>query len=153
MAASSVFLFAVFNGVSRPLVGWLVDRHQPHNIAIASYVLILIACILMNNAQAGHVVTDLIALSLFWFCLGGWLAVAPTTNLSFFNLEHYAQDGGIVFTAYGASALIGTTLTGYLREGFGTYSSVLYLKALLTIVGNSAACLLLKKEYSWPHAA
>jgi MFS family permease len=59
MAARSVALFALFNGVSRPLFGWLADRFKPHYIAILSYVLILIACVLMVNAETGQVDTDL----------------------------------------------------------------------------------------------
>jgi nitrate/nitrite transporter NarK len=68
VAASSVSLFALFNGMSRPLFGWLCDRFKPHYVAILSYVLILIACILMMNAQAGQVATYLLAFCLFWFC-------------------------------------------------------------------------------------
>lgn len=78
VAAGSVSLFALFNGVSRPLFGWLSDRFKPHYVAILSYVLILIACVLMMNARTGQVATYLIAFCLFWFCLGGWLAMAPT---------------------------------------------------------------------------
>ncbi|MEB3160617.1 MAG: OFA family MFS transporter, partial [Synechocystis sp.] len=61
VAASSVSLFALFNGVSRPLFGWLSDRFKPHYIAIFSYTLILIACLLMANARTGQVATYLIA--------------------------------------------------------------------------------------------
>lgn len=54
IAASSVSLFALFNGLSRPLFGWLSDRFKPHYIAITTYSLILIACLLMAQAQTGR---------------------------------------------------------------------------------------------------
>ncbi|WP_088891355.1 L-lactate MFS transporter [Leptolyngbya ohadii] len=146
LAASSVALFALFNGISRPLFGWLSDRFKPHYVAIASYTLILIACILMVNAQSGQVATYLIAFCLFWFCLGGWLAMAPTTTLRFFNPDRYAQNYGIVFTAYGIGALIGTLATGRIRDGFGSYTYVFYLMALMAIVGIVVASLLLKRD-------
>ncbi|WP_431631764.1 L-lactate MFS transporter [Alkalinema pantanalense] len=148
MAARSVALFALFNGVSRPLFGWLADRFKPHYIAILSYVLILIACVLMVNAKTGQVGTYLIAFCLFWFCLGGWLAMAPTITLGFFNPDQYAQNYGIIFTAYGVGALIGTLVTGRVRDLFGTYTYVFYPMALLAIIGIVVACLLLKKEKS-----
>ncbi|MGF1571009.1 MAG: OFA family MFS transporter [Nodosilinea sp.] len=148
MAARSVALFALFNGVSRPLFGWLADRFKPHYIAILSYVLILIACVLMVNAETGQVGTYLIAFCLFWFCLGGWLAMAPTITLGFFNPDQYAQNYGIIFTAYGVGALIGTLMTGRVRDLFGTYTYVFYPMALLAIMGIIVACLLLKKERS-----
>lgn len=146
IAASSVSLFALFNGISRPLFGWLCDRFKPHYVAIFSYVLILIACMLMMNAQTGQITTYLIAFCLFWFCLGGWLAMAPTITLRFFNPDQYAQNYGLVFTAYGVGALIGTLVTGGIRDLFGTYNYVFYPMAVLAIFGIVVACMLLKRE-------
>ncbi|WP_228023864.1 OFA family MFS transporter [Synechocystis salina] len=148
VAAGSVSLFALFNGVSRPLFGWLADKFKPHHIAILSYVLILIACILMINAQTGQVATYLIAFCLFWFCLGGWLAMAPTMTLRFFDPDQYAQNYGIIFTAYGMGALIGTLVTGRVRDLFGSYTYAFYPMGLLAIIGIIVACTLLKKEGS-----
>jgi MFS family permease len=146
VAAGSVSLFALFNGLSRPLFGWLCDRFKPHYVAILSYMLILVACVLMMNAQAGQVATYLIAFCLFWFSLGGWLAMAPTITLRFFNPDHYAQNYGLVFTAYGVGALIGTLATGRIRDLFGNYNYVFYPMALLAIIGIAVACVFLKRE-------
>ncbi|MEM9908147.1 MAG: OFA family MFS transporter [Cyanobacteria bacterium P01_D01_bin.44] len=148
MAAGSVSLFALFNGVSRPLFGWLSDRLKPHYVAIASYTLVLIACVLMIQAQPGQVGTYLVAFCLFWFCLGGWLAMAPITTLRFFNPDQYAQNYGIVFTAYGVGALAGTLATGRIRDWFGTYIYAFYPMALLAILGIVVASLMLKRERS-----
>lgn len=146
LAAGSVSLFALFNGASRPLFGWLSDRFKPHHVAIASYTLILIACVLMANAKPGQVLTYLIAFCLFWFCLGGWLAMAPTLTLRFFNPDQYAQNYGIVFTAYGVGALSGTLAMGQIRDWFGTYTYAFYPMALLAIIGIIVASIMLKRE-------
>lgn len=146
VAASSVSFFALFNGVSRPLFGWLSDRFKPHYVAMMSYALTFIACVLMINARTGQVTAYLIAFCLFWFCLGGWLAMAPTITLRFFDPDHYAQNYGIVFTAYGVGALIGTVVTGRIRDVFGTYNYVFYPMALLAMMGIVVAYLLLKRE-------
>jgi len=138
----------LFNGVSHPLFGWLSDQLKPYYVAIFSYVLILIACVLMVNTRTGQVITYLVAFCLFWFCLGGWLAMAPTITLRFFNPEQYAQIYGIVFTAYGVGALIGTLVTGRIRDLFGTYNYVFYPMAFLAVVGIVVACMLLKRERS-----
>lgn len=37
LAARSVSLFALFNGISGPLFGWLTDGFPPRLVAIASY--------------------------------------------------------------------------------------------------------------------
>ena len=148
LAASSVSLFALFNGISRPLFGWLSDRFKPHYVAIASYTLILIACVLMVNARQGQVATYLVAFCIFWFCLGGWLAIAPTTTLRFFNPDRYAQNYGIVFTAYGVGALLGTLTTGIIRDWFGSYTYTFYPMAMLAIIGILVASMMLKRERS-----
>jgi MFS family permease len=146
VAASSVALFALFNGLSRPLFGWLSDRFKPRYIAIATYTLILVACLLMANVQEGQVFTYILAFSIFWFCLGGWLAIAPTTTLRLFNPDHYAQNYGIVFTAYGVGALLGTLATGSIRDWFGTYTYAFYPMALLAMVGIVIASIMLKRD-------
>lgn len=148
LAASSVSLFALFNGLSRPLFGWLCDRIKPHYVAIASYTLILIASVMMIGAQKGQVATYLIAFCLFWFNLGGWLAMAPTITLQFFNPSQYAQNYGLVFTAYGVGALIGTLIAGQIRDLFGNYTYVFYPMAVLAIIGILVANLMLKRS---PH--
>ncbi len=145
-AARSVSLFALCNGGSRPLFGWLSDRWQPHHVATLSYGLMLVACLLMVKAQAGQVTTYLLAFGLFWFCLGGWLATAPTLTVRFFAPDRYAQNYGLVFTAYGVGALLGTLATGRLRDIFGSYQSVFYGMALLAIVGITVAWTLLRPQ-------
>lgn len=146
LAASSVSVFALFNGLSRPLFGWLTDRFQPRYVAVASYVLILIATILMMNAQEGQVITYLIAFCIFWFCLGGWLALAPTATLALFNSENYPRNYGIVFTAYGVGALLGTLIAGRIRDLFGSYTYAFYPMALLAAIGIVIAMTTLKRE-------
>ena len=146
LAASSVSLFALFNGLSRPLFGWLTDRVQPRYVAVASYTLILVATILMMNAQEGQVSIYLTAFCLFWFCLGGWLALAPTATLTLFNPENYAQNYGIVFTAYGVGALLGTLIAGRIRDIFGSYTYAFYPMAALAIIGMFIAIATLKRE-------
>ncbi|MDB9312911.1 OFA family MFS transporter [Spirulina sp. CS-785/01] len=146
VAARSVALFALFNGGSRPLFGWLADRFKPRYVVIGAYTLILIACILMVNAGEGQVATYLIAFGLFWFCLGGWLAIAPTLTLQLFNPEDYAQNYGIVFTAYGVGALLGTLVAGQMRDWFGSYTYAFYPMAGLAIIGIVVASLMLKRD-------
>jgi MFS family permease len=134
-AANAISFFAVFNGISRPLFGWLSDRFKPSYIATFSYTLILISSLIMINAKSGQIATYIIAFSLLWFCLGGWLAMAPTLTLRFFDPDQYLQNYGIVFTAYGVGALVGTLITGQTRDWFGNYLTSFYLMAVLSILG------------------
>jgi len=143
-AAIAVSIFAIFNGLGRPLFGWLTDRLRPKGAAFVSYILILIGSILMLNASEGQVITYMVAFALFWMSLGGWLAIAPTTTLTFFNPDNYAQNYGLVFTAYGTGALLGTLVAGQIRDIFGSYTYAFYPMAGLAIVGIIIAQFMLR---------
>ncbi|MCJ2541931.1 L-lactate MFS transporter [Thermostichus vulcanus] len=145
LAASSVALFAIFNGLSRPLFGWLADHFQPHQVATGSYGLVILACGLMMVSPQGSLVSYWVAFSLLWFCLGGWLAMAPTLTLRLFNPARYAQNYGVVFTAYGVGALTGTMITGQIRDWLGSYSYIFYGMAVLAILGILVANVFLRE--------
>ena len=72
--------------------------------------------------------------------------MAPATTLRFFNPDNYAQNYGIVFTAYGVGALLGNLATGQIRDWFGAYTFAFYPMALLAIIGIVVACTLLKRD-------
>jgi MFS transporter, OFA family, oxalate/formate antiporter len=143
-AASSVSLFAIFNGAGRPFFGWLTDRLTPKFGAIVAFMLVIIASIMMLNARQGDVTTYLVAFSLFYFSLGGWLAIAPTSTLTFFNPQDYAKNYGIVFTAYGVGALGGTSIAGQVRDIFGSYTNFFYPTTALAMLGIILTVFLLK---------
>lgn len=144
-AAATVSLFAICNGVARPTFGWVTDRLKPKLAAIANYVLILIASILMSNAGEGNIATYLFAFCLFWLSLGGWLAIAPTATITLFKPEDYTKNYGIVFTAYGVGALLGTIVAGRIRDLFGSYTFAFYVTGMLAIIGILIAVFSLKK--------
>ncbi len=146
IAGMTVSLFAIFNGLGRPLFGWITDKVKPKNSAIISYVIIIIASILMLSASKGQVATYIIAFCLFWLCLGGWLAIAPTVTLTLFSPENYAKNYGIVFTAYGVGALFGTIIAGQIKDGFGSYINYFYVTGGLAIVGIILAVFTLKNK-------
>ncbi|MBE9098001.1 L-lactate MFS transporter [Vacuolonema iberomarrocanum] len=145
-AALSVSLFAIFNGLGRPFFGWFTDRFNARTAAIASYVLIIIGSIMMLNASAGQTASYLIAFCLFTFALGGWLAIAPTATLMLFPAKDYAKNYGIVFTAFGVGALLGTLLAGRLRDLVGSYTAFFYPTMALAAVGVVLAIFMLKKN-------
>lgn len=143
---SLVSLFAIFNGAGRPFFGWFTDRFTPKYGAILAFILILIASIMMLNVGSGDALTYKVAFALFWFSLGGWLAIAPTSTLTMFNPENYAKNYGVVFTAYGVGALGGTLLAGRIRDVFGSYTSFFYPTAGLAVLGIVLALFTLKRS-------
>jgi MFS family permease len=124
-------IFAIFNGLGRPLFGWLNDRLKPKLTVILINLLILIASILMLHTGPNQIGQFLIAFSMFWFCLGAWLAVAPAATLSFFGLANYPNNYGLLFLAFGGGGLTGIFTAGAIRGLTGSYTSFFYVTATL----------------------
>ncbi len=123
-AAIAVSVFAVFNGIGRPLYGWLTDKITPKGTALLSFALILGASALLYFAGQGSSLVYFVAFSVLWLNLGGWLAIAPTATATFFGAKHYAKNYGIVFTAYGIGAIAGNLLAGLIHDTAGGYLPV-----------------------------
>jgi len=143
----AVSVFAVFNGLGRPLFGWLTDRITPRKAALLSYIMIVLASLALAFFGEGNVVLYLIGFSILWLNLGGWLAIAPTATASLFGTKFYGKNYGIVFTAYGTGAIVGTLTSGIVRDVTGSYLSAFYIVALLAAAGMAIVALLLKKTH------
>jgi MFS transporter, OFA family, oxalate/formate antiporter len=143
-AAIFVSLFAIFNGIGRPLFGWLTDRHTPQITAIISFIIIFLASLGMLTAGESDIWLYAICFCGFWLTLGGWLALAPAATAMFFGMKDYSKKYGIVYTAYGVGAIFGTILSGRLRDIFGSYTYTFIPNAILAIIGILIAIFLLK---------
>lgn len=145
-AAVLISVFAIFNGVGRPLFGWFTDIKGYRTAAIISFSMILLASIGMLNAGESQAVLYTICFSIFWLNLGGWLAIAPTATAALFGLKYYAQNYGVMYTAYGIGALLGTILSGRIRDIFDTYSNAFWGTAVFAIIGIIVSLLFLNKK-------
>ncbi len=135
IAALAVSLFAVFNGLGRPIFGALTDKVGPKHAAIVSFTMILGASLLIFFLGQGNATVYLFAFCVLWMCLGGWLAIAPTATGILFGKKHYAQNYGVVFTAYGAGAILGTLISGNIKDITGSYLGAFPIVAGLAILG------------------
>ncbi len=137
-----VGFFAIFNGGGRPVFGTLTDRFSPRNIAILSFALIALSSLLLW--QVPGVVTYVIAFAVLWGCLGGWLAIAPTATASYFGTCDYPRCYGVVFLAYGAGAIAGPQLAGFIKTTTGSYLGVFPYVLVLALIGIAIAFVLMK---------
>lgn len=135
--------FAICNAGGRPLFGILTDKLTPPRAAILSYILIIIASLLVYlNPTSISMYT--VAFSLLWLCLGGWLAIAPAATASYFGTKDYARNYGLIFTAYGVGAVIGNLMAGAAKDILGRYIDVFPYVAVLSVFGIIIAFMLLR---------
>lgn len=143
-AGMLVGVFALFNGAGRPVFGFLTDKLSPRGTALIAYVIVLICSLGMLKAGEGSVALYVVCFMGFWFCVGGWLAIAPTATNTFFGVKNYAKNYGLIFLAYGIGALLGGIIAGQAKDAFGSYVVAFYPTAGLAIVGMVIAWFLMK---------
>lgn len=142
LATALVGFFALFNGSGRPAFGLLTDRLRPRNMAMVTFVLIALASLAMWQVPTLPVYT--VAFAVLWGCLGGWLAIAPTATAWFFGTSDYPRCYGVVFLAFGAGAIAGPQLAGFIRTTTGNYLGVFPYVFVLALAGVLIAYILMK---------
>jgi MFS transporter, OFA family, oxalate/formate antiporter len=142
LAIMLVGFFAVFNGFGRPVFGAITDRFTPRNAAMLSFVLIGIASLLLWQFSSPAVY--IIAFAILWGSLGGWLAIAPATTGCYFGTGDYPRCYGVVFLAYGAGAIAGPQLAGFIKTSTGSYLGVFPYVLVLAVIGLVIAFTMLK---------
>lgn len=148
LATFIVGFFAIFNGLGRPFFGALTDWASPRLAAVLSFVLIATASLLMW--QLPTLPVYLAAFAIFWGCLGGWLAIAPATTGNYFGTCDYPRCYGVVFLAYGAGAIAGPQLAGYVRTTTGSYTGVFPYVFALALAGILFAAVLVRPPVTGP---
>lgn len=124
--AFSMSLFALMNGLARPLFGYFMDRKGFTWSASLSMVLWILASLIAIINQGRYLSLFMVAYSLYWFNLGAWLAMIPATIKLKYPKHEYSKRYGFVFTGYGIGAIIGTLLSGFIMDLFGE-TTYLYL--------------------------
>jgi MFS family permease len=138
--------FAIFNGMGRPFSGWLTERLSPAKSMVISYGLIMMASVIMILTQGKIPAMYFVAFALFWFNLGSWLAIAPTTTILLFGAKNYSQNYSIVFTAYGIGAILGVLTSGVFIDIVNDYTILFYYILLLSLIGIFVSATMLKNQ-------
>lgn len=142
LATALVGVFAIFNGFGRPVFGTLTDKLTPRLTSMVSFGLIAMVSLLMW--QIPSVPVYLIAFVVLWGCLGGWLAIAPTSCANYFGTCDYPRCYGVLFLAYGAGAIAGPQLAGFIKTSSGSYLGVFPYVLVLAVIGFIIAFTILK---------
>ncbi len=143
--ATLMSIFALFNGLARPLFGWMMDRLGFIFGARLSLILISFAAVIGLLNQGVSIFWFTISFTLFWFNLGAWLAMIPAMVSTTFGVSQYPRIFGNMFTAYGVGAIIGTLLSGQALELLPTTSS-LYIGVLFAVILGLIIVELIRKK-------
>jgi predicted MFS family arabinose efflux permease len=136
-------LFAVLNGVGRPLFGYLNDHYGFVKTASASFLLLMVVSVILLISESS-VVLFVISFSVIYIVFGGWLSLAPGATIQLFGRADYSKNYGVMFTAYGLGALLGNGLGGLLVDAYG-YVALFAMLGMMALLGF--VILLWKQSY------
>jgi OFA family oxalate/formate antiporter-like MFS transporter len=140
-AALAISVFAAFNGFGRPLGGLLADRHGVLPVMLATYA--VQAAVLLGFAQYAQTLPALYAAA----ALLGWsfavtLGLFPVLTSSCFGVRHLGANYGLVFTAFGAGALV-PLWASWLHDRSGSYGPAFFAAGVLAVLGL-VSCIVLR---------
>jgi MFS transporter, OFA family, oxalate/formate antiporter len=132
--------------MSRPFFGRLVDQFGFFKIAFFSLISLVLSGLIsvFNGGQFPWWYA--ISYGAFWFGLGNWMALMPLSIQTLFPKKMFAKLYGILFTAYGLAALIGTLFSGAILD-LTASTLPIYLAIVLANSVNVVLVLWLKKRY------
>lgn len=142
----AIAIFALLNGLSRPFFGRLVDQFGFFKVAFFSLISLVISGLIsvFNGGQFPWLYA--ISYGAFWFGLGNWMALMPLSIQTLFPKTMFAKLYGVLFTAYGLAAIIGTLFSGAILDltssTWPIYAAIVFANGV-----NLVLVLWLKKRY------
>lgn len=148
-ASIPISFFALTNGLSRPLSGYISDKLGVPTVL--GVVFFFQACVfLLFPFLISSFSTLLIASTMLGFGIGASLALYPVLTSECFGVEHMGVNYGLLFTAYGFGAF---AIQGgaYLRDITGSYTLSLLIAGVLSMI-SAVIIFILRKKYNLTHA-
>lgn len=153
MSSSSAALAASMIGVtimiSRVIVGYLIDRIFAPKVAACAFGMSAVGLVVL--ALGGIDGAAYAAMILLGFSIGAEMDLMTFLASRYFGLRHFGEIYGILFGSLLIGTSIGPLVFGWSFESSGSYTSILWVAAV--IVAVSAIITLALPAYSQLHAA
>lgn len=140
-------IMSAFNGLGRLFWGSLSDKTGRNMTTVLMYAVYIVTCVFIISYGVLHQAYTpiLLGLCLIGFAYGGYLAMMPSFTADYYGAKNVGANYGIVFTAWGTSALVFTQVfakiitkakaVGTPEALAGGYKTVYYSLAALSAVG------------------
>ncbi|NLL64169.1 MAG: OFA family MFS transporter [Ruminococcaceae bacterium] len=138
-------LFALANGLFRPLFGYIYDRmHLKFSVILLSFMTLVVASIYIffNPNQSWLFILTMI---LSWGSVGGWLSLMPTITKDIFGKNNFNRTYGHMYLGYGVAAVIGNLYTSILIDS-SINLSVIFVPILCISLLTMATVSIMKIE-------
>lgn len=142
-------LFALFNGLSRPLFGYIYDKFKlKYSVIFISLITLFISSsyVFLSPSSAFMFV---VTIALSWATVGGWLSMMPTITRDLFGQNNFNRTYGKMYLSYGVAAIIGNLYTSILIDQSISLSIIfipIMIISVLTILAMSILKIRLAKQ-------
>ena len=134
IAAATVGLISIANGVGRLFWAWLSDFVGRRTVFLIMFPLQAVVFWLLPSAAS---LTAFAALTLvILLCYGGGFGTMPAFAADYFGTAHVGSIYGLMLTAWSFAGVVGPTLIASLRENTGSYNQAMYLIAGLMLMST-----------------
>jgi MFS family permease len=128
-----VSLFALFNGLSRPLFGFIYDKFKlKKSVIFISLITLFISSsyVFLNPSSA---LMFVVTISLSWATVGGWLSMMPSITRDLFGQNNFNRQYGKMYLSYGVAAIIGNLYTSILIDQ-SISLSIIFIPIIVTSI-------------------
>src|SRR5690554_1868494 len=109
-------LFALANGLFRPLFGYIYDKFKlKFSVIFISLITLFIASTYVFFAPS-NTFMFILTITLSWGSIGGWLALMPLITKDLFGKNYFNRTYGSMYLSYGVAAIIGNLYTSILID-------------------------------------
>lgn len=144
-AAFALSIFAFFNGLGRPLAGFLGDKFGVLTVLVITYTLQTATFFLFPVIAVNQGVLYLCSGFLGWGFAAS-MALFPNLTAQTFGTKNLGVNYGIVYTAFGTGA-IASIVGSWLYDTTGSYTPAFVTGGVLAFIGL-VLTIVLKKKYS-----
>ena len=131
-AATVLSVFAVFNGLGRPVAGFLADRFGVVWVMIVTYT-IQATTLLLFHTFAVTLPTLYVAVAFLGWGFAVTLAMFPTLTSLCFGTERLGSIYGMVFAAYGFAALA-PVVGSRIFDVTGSYTPIFVSTGIMALI-------------------
>jgi len=109
-------LFALANGLFRPLFGFIYDKLKLKVSVILISLITLFVSITYIFLNPSSLWLFILTITLSWGTVGGWLALMPIITKDLFGKNNFNRTYGYMYLSYGLAAVIGNLYTSILID-------------------------------------
>ena len=129
-ASAIVAVIALFNASGRLILGSLSDKLGCIKVILALFIATALSMFYMTFIDL-NLFTFFLTVSIVTFCFGGYLAIFPVLTGNLYGTKNLGANYGLVYQAYGISALIGPIISA----NSGSMINTFLISAIISLVG------------------